>query len=118
MNSKQRTSPRTLASVGAVGPGPVGDLGRRGTRAQGSDAAAGPTRGGRGVRVVREISLALAIYGMAGWIYVGLCALVAPTTLELPLTHLVPSLREDTAGVLSFIVSFLGFISYRITRRD
>jgi hypothetical protein len=55
---------------------------------------------------------------MAGWIYVGLCALVAPTTLELPLTHLVPSLREDTAGVLSFIVSFLGFISYRITRRD
>jgi hypothetical protein len=30
----------------------------------------------------------------------------------------MPSLREDTAGVLSFVVSFLGFISYRITRRD
>ena len=55
---------------------------------------------------------------MAGWVYVGLCALVAPQTLTLPLTHLAPSLREDTAGVLSFIVSFLGFVSYRITRRD
>lgn len=77
-----------------------------------------PARGGRGVKVVREISLALAIYGMAGWIYVGLCALVAPATLALPLTHLMPSLREDTSGVLSFIVSFIGFISYRMTRRE
>jgi hypothetical protein len=68
--------------------------------------------------VVREISLALAVYGMAGWIYVGLCALVAPTTLALPLTHLMPWLREDTAGVLSFIVSFLGFVSYRLTSRS
>ena len=90
--------------MGAVAPGP--------------GVAASSARGGRRVRVVREISLALAIYGMAGWIYVGLCALVAPATLELPLTHLMPSLREDTAGVLSFIVSFLGFVSYRIARRD
>jgi hypothetical protein len=80
--------------------------------------AARPLRGDRGIKIVREVSLALAIYGMAGWIYVGLCALVAPTTLALPLTHLVPALREDTAGVLSFIVSFAGFVSYRITRRD
>ncbi len=83
-----------------------------------ADTAARPVRPARGVKVVREVSLALAVYGMAGWIYVGLCALVAPETLALPLTHLLPSLREDTAGVLSFIVSFLGFISYRITRRD
>lgn len=83
-----------------------------------ADTAARPARGGRGVKVVREVSLALAVYGMAGWIYVGLCALAAPQTLALPLTHLAPSLREDTAGVLSFIVSFLGFISYRMTRRD
>jgi hypothetical protein len=74
--------------------------------------------GAIGIKIVREVSLALALYGMAGWIYVGLCALVAPQTLTLPLTHLAPFLREDTAGVLSFIVSFLGFISYRITRRD
>jgi hypothetical protein len=77
-----------------------------------------PTRAGRRIKIVKEISLALAVYGMAGWVYVGLCALVAPQTLALPLTHLAPSLREDTAGVLSFVVSFLGFISYRIARRN
>ena len=54
---------------------------------------------------------------MAGWIYVRVCALVAPQTLALPLTHLLP-LREDTSGVLSFIISFLGFITYRMTRAD
>ena len=64
--------------------------------------------------VVREIALAVAVYGMAGWIYVAVCALVAPGTLTLPLTHLLPWLREDTSGVLSFIVSFLGFITFRI----
>jgi hypothetical protein len=99
LNGKLRASPGTSTSVR---PGPVSD----------------PARGGWGVKVVREISLALAVYGMAGWIYVGLCALVAPATLALPLTHLMPSLREDTSGVLSFIVSFLAFISYRMTRRD
>lgn len=85
-----------------------------------ADTADAPrqARGGRGVRIVREVSLALALYGLAGSAYVGLCALVAPQTLSLPLTHLAPFLREDTAGVLSFIVSFLGFISYRLTRRD
>lgn len=77
-----------------------------------------PVRAGRRIKIVNEISLALAVYGMAGWVYVGLCALVAPQTLALPLTHLAPSLREDTAGVLSFVVSFLGFIIYRITRRN
>ena len=67
--------------------------------------------------IVREISLALAVYGAAGWIYVAICALVAPRTLALPLTHLVPALREDTSGALFFVVSFLGFITFRITRQ-
>jgi hypothetical protein len=98
LNAELRVAPDTPAPDG---PGP----------------AAATSRDGRVIRIVREVSLALAIYGMAGWIYVGICALVAPQTLALPLTHLLPSLREDTSGVLSFIVSFLGFISYRLTRR-
>lgn len=83
--------------------------------------ASGPVSGAarsRGIRIVRELSLALALYGMAGWVYVAICALVAPQTLALPLTHLLPPLREDTSGVLSFIVSFAGFLSYRITRQE
>jgi hypothetical protein len=73
---------------------------------------------GQGRKIVNEVALALAIYGMLGWIYVGICALVAPQTLALPLTHLLPHLREDTSGFLSFVVSFAGFITYRLTRRN
>jgi hypothetical protein len=101
MNGKPRPSPRPVDAPGEIVP-----------------LAGRTTRSRRGLTVVREVSLALAVYGMAGWIYVGLCALVAPTTLALPLTHLTPWLREDTAGVLSFIVSFLGFVSYRLTSRS
>lgn len=99
MNGKLKLSPGSSAPAG---PSP----------------ASGPARAGRGVKVVREVSLALALYGMAGWIYVGICALAAPQTLALPLTHLLPGLREDTSGVLSFILSFLAFITYRMTRED
>ena len=74
------------------------------------------TQTSRRRKIVAEVSLALAIYGMLGWVYVGICALVAPQTLALPLTHLLPHLREDTSGVLSFIVSFAGFVTYRLTR--
>ena len=102
LNGKPRTSPHGVVPI----------------IPSAATAAARAVRGGLGIKVVREVSLALAIYGMAGWVYVGLCALVAPQTLALPLTHLVPSLREDTVGALSFIVSFLGFIAYRITRQD
>jgi hypothetical protein len=54
---------------------------------------------------------------MAGWIYVALCSLT-PQTLSLPLTHVLPYLREDTAGVASFILSFLGFVCYRVTQPE
>jgi uncharacterized membrane protein YhiD involved in acid resistance len=72
----------------------------------------------RSGKVIREIFLALAVYGMIGWVYVAISALVVPYTLALPLTHLVPSLREDTSGVLSFVVSLIGFIGYRLSRGD
>ncbi|MGO9780192.1 MAG: hypothetical protein ACLPQY_10570 [Streptosporangiaceae bacterium] len=72
----------------------------------------------RSRRVLRELSLAVALYGMAGWVYVALCSLTAPQTLSLPLTHVLPYLREDTAGVASFILSFLGFVCYRVTRPE
>ncbi len=77
-----------------------------------------PARDRRRRRIVREISLGLAVYAMAGWIYVAISALVAPQTLALPLTHLMPHLREDTSGVIAFFISLLAFISYRLTRED
>jgi hypothetical protein len=57
--------------------------------------------------------LGAAVYGMALWLYVAVCALVAPYSLKLPLTHLLPFLREDTAGALGFAFSFCGFVLYR-----
>ncbi len=77
-----------------------------------------PADRGRDTRAFRALSLAVAIYGMAGWIYVALCSLVAPDTLQLPLTHLAPWLREDTAGVISFVLSFAGFVCYWMSRPD
>ena len=69
-----------------------------------------------GIRALTELSLSLAIYGMVGWIYVAICGLVAPDTLHLPLTHLLPHLREDTSGVISFVISFCAFVVYRVIR--
>jgi hypothetical protein len=70
----------------------------------------------RGIKALAALSLSLAVYGMIGWVYVATCALVAPDTLHLPLTHLLPHLREDTSGVISFIVSFIGFVIYRVVQ--
>lgn len=99
MNSELRVSPSTSAP-------------------DGPSTAARTAPDSRGRKIVREVSLALAIYGMIGWIYVSISALIVPYTLALPLTHLFPHLREDTSGVLSFIISFLAFITYRMTKPE
>ena len=81
-----------------------------------SETSIGLKNRSRGVKVLAALSLSLAVYGMIGWVYVAICGLVAPYSLRLPLTHLLPHLREDTSGVISFIVSFTGFVIYRIIR--
>ncbi len=65
--------------------------------------------------LLSALSLGAMIYGLILWIYVAICGLVAPYTLSLPLTHLIPFLREDTSGFLGFAVSFIGFVVYRVT---
>lgn len=73
-----------------------------------------PSRGrGRRTGLVDAFSLGMAIYGLMLWVYVAICGIVVPETLALPLTHLIPSLREDTSGFLGFAVSFIGFVVYR-----
>lgn len=72
-----------------------------------------------GIELLSALSLGAMIYGLMLWGYVAVCGLVAPDTLKLPLTHLIPFLREDTSGDLGFGVSFLGFVVYRfITNRS
>ncbi len=67
-------------------------------------------------RVLNAIFLALALYGFASWIYVAGVALAQPQTLSWRLTHLAAWPRTDTFGEASFLVSFLAFIAYRLTR--
>ena len=67
-------------------------------------------------RALNAVALAVAIYTFAGWVYVAAVSLVAPETLPLQLTHLASWPRTDTFGELCFVVSFLAFVAYRLTR--
>lgn len=67
-------------------------------------------------RVFNAVALAIAVYGLLAWLYVAAVALVLPSTLPWQLTHLSRWPRTDTFGELSFIVSFIAFIAYVLTR--
>jgi hypothetical protein len=67
-------------------------------------------------RLAEAVALAIAIYGLAAWIYVAVAAIVVPHTLHLPLWHFTSWPREDTAGAISFGASFVAFVTYRILR--
>ena len=67
-------------------------------------------------RLFNTLALTLAIYGFAAWVYVAVVAIALPKTLPWQLTHLASWPRTDTFGELSFVVSLLAFIAYRLTR--
>jgi hypothetical protein len=67
-------------------------------------------------RVTNALALAVALYGLAGWAYVAAVALARPQTLSWQLTHLARWPRTDTFGEVCFVVSFVAFIAYRLTR--
>ena len=68
------------------------------------------------MKFVRELSLTFSIYGFAGWLYIVLNAVVHPRTMSDPVTHLTPFLREDTFGIISFGVSLVSFLVWRLTK--
>lgn len=65
------------------------------------------------IKVVGEM---LFLYGLFGWTYGVLVQLFHPYWLPLPLSHLTVWIRVDTFTILSFILSALGFLMWRITR--
>lgn len=76
------------------------------------DPAPPPGRG-----LLEALALGLALYGFAAWVYVAVSAIVVPQTLHMPLWHLTRWPREDTFGSISFAVSFLAFVTYRMLAR-
>ena len=69
-------------------------------------------------RVYNSIFLAVALYGFAAWAYVAAIALAQPQTLSWQLTHFAKWPRTDTFGELTFVLSFVAFIAYRLTREQ
>jgi hypothetical protein len=58
----------------------------------------------------------IAVYTFLAWVYVALCALVAPETLHLPLIHLLAWPHEDTFGVMCFVLSFVSALGWQLLR--
>ena len=69
-------------------------------------------------RVINAIALTVAVYGFAAWVYVAAVALALPDTLPWQLTHFARWPRTDTFGELSFAVSLVAFVVYRLTRAE
>jgi hypothetical protein len=56
----------------------------------------------------------LFLFGLLAWIYGVLIQLFHPEWLPLGLSHLMPWIRVDTFTILSFIISAIGFLIWRI----
>ena len=67
-------------------------------------------------KLIKSASLTVFVFGLLGWIYIALIALIHPETLTIQLTHLTPWIREDTFGMLSFTVSFFSFFIYNLVK--
>ena len=68
--------------------------------------------------VVKVIGELLFLYGFLGWIYGVSVQLTYPDWLPLPLSHLTLWIRVDTFTIMSFIVSALGFLIWRLVRES
>ncbi len=57
----------------------------------------------------------LFLYGVLGWGYGVLVQMVHPRWLTLQLSHLTPWIRVDTFTIISFIISAVGFLMWRVS---
>jgi hypothetical protein len=67
------------------------------------------------IAVVKVIGETLFLYGLLGWTYGVLAQLIHPRWAPLQLSHLTPWIRLDTFTIASFILSAIGFLTWRIT---
>jgi hypothetical protein len=68
------------------------------------------------MKLIKALSLTSFVFGFTGWVYIALVALVHPDTLPIQLTHLTPWLREDTFGIISFIMSSVSFFVWNLVK--
>jgi hypothetical protein len=66
--------------------------------------------------IIKVVGEMLFLYGLLGWTYGVLVQLLHPYWMSLPLSHLTVWIRVDTFTILSFILSAVGFLAWRISR--
>jgi hypothetical protein len=54
------------------------------------------------------------MYAFAAWAYVALVAVFLPHTLGFQLTHFSKEPHTDTFGEISFVVSLISYVVYRL----
>ena len=70
------------------------------------------------MKIIKSLSLTLFIFGLLGWFYIVLNSLVHMETLSMPLTHVLSWPREDTFGIICFLVSFVSFFIWNLVKDD
>lgn len=68
-------------------------------------------------KVVSRVFFTIFFFSLLGGIYVVVNAWVHPNTLGLPLTHFASWPREDTFGIISWIVAFFSFLIWNLERK-
>jgi hypothetical protein len=66
--------------------------------------------------ITARILFSLFLFSTLGGLYIIGSALIHPQTLPIQLSHLTPWIREDTFGIMCWIISFISFISWNIIR--
>jgi hypothetical protein len=67
-------------------------------------------------KIIKAASFTFFIFGLLGWLYIAAVSLVHPETLSIQLTHFAPWPREDTFGVVCFVVSFVTFFIWNLVK--
>jgi hypothetical protein len=68
------------------------------------------------IGLVKVLGEMLFLYGLLGWIYGVMIQLSNPGLLREGLSHLFPWIRVDTFAIVSFLLSILGFLMWRLAK--
>jgi hypothetical protein len=67
-------------------------------------------------KIVKAASFTFFIFVFLGLLCIAAVTLVHPQTLPLQLTHFAPWPREDTFGIVCFVVSFISFFIWNLVK--
>jgi hypothetical protein len=70
------------------------------------------------VGIVKVLGELFFLYGLLGWTYGVVVQLVHPSWMFYGLSHLVPWIRVDTFTMVSFVVSAVGFLMWRLAKES